>query len=211
MPPAPAKKKPRRTSRCEYVENGRRCSRDGDGTPALCNPHKLVIGDEARRRAAGARAPGDGVFNLFERMFSGKKINRKVIDEALNDASDILGRVSAANSRARQAPQGEQQQQQRTDPFSEWFRQQQARQQDAPPPGPDPRELEKKQARQRARITLGFGMSDPLTLEQISARRKELARKFHPDKKGGSTAKMQEINAAADALEAGVRAGITVG
>lgn len=204
MPPA---KKPRRTSRCEYVENGRRCRRDGDGTPALCNPHKLVIGDEARRRNATARAPGDGVFNLFERMFSGKKINRKVIDEALNDASDILGRVSAANARVRQPADG-QPPPPRSDPFSEWFRQQQARQQQQ---GPDPRELEKKQARQRARITLGFGMSDPLTLEQISARRKELARKFHPDRKGGSTAKMQEINAAADALESGVKDGITVG
>ncbi len=34
----------------------------------------------------------------------------------------------------------------------------------------------------------------------ISDRRKALARKYHPDRPGGSTSKMQQINAAADLL-----------
>lgn len=56
------------------------------------------------------------------------------------------------------------------------------------PPGLDPR------------IVLGFGTDELLTAEKIHARRKELAKIFHPDKQGGNTDAMRRVNAAADAL-----------
>jgi curved DNA-binding protein CbpA len=51
---------------------------------------------------------------------------------------------------------------------------------------------------------LGFSPSEPITLELLQQRRRVLARKHHPDR-GGSVAKMQTINAAADVLEAMAR------
>ncbi|HZJ67682.1 MAG TPA: J domain-containing protein [Kofleriaceae bacterium] len=65
-----------------------------------------------------------------------------------------------------------------------------------PPPrpaGPDPRIV-------AARTLLGFSPTQALTEQAISERRKALARVYHPDKPGGSTEKMQRINAAADLL-----------
>jgi hypothetical protein len=52
---------------------------------------------------------------------------------------------------------------------------------------------------QDARATLLFGIDDPLSVERIKARRKELARVCHPDK-GGSDEAMQAVNRAADVL-----------
>jgi hypothetical protein len=55
------------------------------------------------------------------------------------------------------------------------------------PPGPDPR------------IVLGFAAGQKVTVAEVKARHRELARRHHPDR-GGSVARMQEVNAAVDQL-----------
>jgi hypothetical protein len=66
-------------------------------------------------------------------------------------------------------------------------------------------------ARQRAllmaRQELGFQPREPLELAQVERRRKELARKHHPDL-GGSASRMATINQAADLLVAHLAPGI---
>jgi len=66
-----------------------------------------------------------------------------------------------------------------------------------PPPQP-PQIDELELQRRRARQTLGFG-AEPLTAEMVKQRRRELAKANHPDK-GGTVARMSEINSAADIL-----------
>lgn len=51
----------------------------------------------------------------------------------------------------------------------------------------------------RARQVLGFAASEPLTVDSVRKRHRELAKKHHPDR-GGQLAKMQEVNAAVDVL-----------
>lgn len=51
-----------------------------------------------------------------------------------------------------------------------------------------------------AKRTMGFAEGEPITADMVKDRRKVLARKFHPDRPGGSVEKMQTINAAADVL-----------
>jgi hypothetical protein len=66
----------------------------------------------------------------------------------------------------------------------------------SPPPPPSPaRELA------QARAVMGFDLDQKLTLQDVAERRRELARIFHPDRKGGSVERMQRINNAADVLE----------
>lgn len=54
----------------------------------------------------------------------------------------------------------------------------------------------------RARDILGFSPNEPLTREQVQRRRRELARRYHPDRGGGAqaNARMVAINEAADTL-----------
>ena len=63
-----------------------------------------------------------------------------------------------------------------------------------PPPRPPP------DPTLRAREILGFEASERLTAEMVQKRRQALARVFHPDMAGGSTAQMTKVNQAADLL-----------
>ena len=69
------------------------------------------------------------------------------------------------------------------------------------PPPVDPVELELKRALLLARQELGFEPRAPLTVADVERRRKDLARKHHPDL-GGDVARMSRINQAADLLVA---------
>ncbi len=54
-----------------------------------------------------------------------------------------------------------------------------------------------------ARVVLRFGPVEQLTIEKVRARKREVARDYHPDAAGGAaaaTAAMQEVNAAAEVL-----------
>jgi hypothetical protein len=139
------------------------------------------------RDAGRPRPPLGGVTDLLDRLVNGRRVSRKVWEGAIGDVAEILG----------QHTQQQQQQQQpgnRPPPnwgwVPEWAR-------PKPPAPPDPA----IEARQRARIVLGFSPTEQLSLEILTRRRRELARKHHPDR-GGSVVKMQAVNAAADVLEA---------
>lgn len=69
------------------------------------------------------------------------------------------------------------------------------------PPPPPPAELELQRELARARMELGFEHRAPLTVDDVEKRRKELARKHHPDL-GGNPERMVRINQAADLLVA---------
>jgi hypothetical protein len=69
------------------------------------------------------------------------------------------------------------------------------KQQHAPPPRP------RRPTGSDPRSVLGFSPGERLTTDMVKKRYRELARQHHPDV-GGSTAKMQEINIAADELMA---------
>jgi hypothetical protein len=68
-------------------------------------------------------------------------------------------------------------------------------------PPVDPAELELKRALLLARQELGFEPRAPLSVADVERRRKDLARKHHPDL-GGDVARMSRINQAADLLVA---------
>jgi hypothetical protein len=65
----------------------------------------------------------------------------------------------------------------------------------SPPPPPRPPD-----PGIRAREVLGFEPREQLSKERIEDRRRQLAKVFHPDRQGGSTAQMQRVNQAADLL-----------
>jgi len=67
------------------------------------------------------------------------------------------------------------------------------------PPPIDPQVAERRRALAMARQELGFGPQEPLTPEMVGRRRKEMARRYHPDQ-GGSVERMARINQAADLL-----------
>lgn len=151
---------------------------------------------EAARAGAephGVRGVGEGIYNLVERWIEGKKITKKVAREAFDDARGILDELKAAGvnfpwpqSVPAPHPNGHA-------PNGHTRR--------PPPPDPDAiKRAELAKARVRARQSLGFEPQQPLTVEIIKKRQRELARKYHPDRQGGSLDRMKNINAAADVL-----------
>lgn len=206
MPPRAQARPSRRVQQCCYFENGRRCRRSatGDGPIPLCNPHTLAAADAMRQHATAGSGVGNGIYNLFDRVVSGRKVNRRVLEDAVGDVAAWWEQYQA--SRPAPDPNGPRpssEQPRWDDPLREAWRRAQdmgarARARAQRPP-PDPREAQLAEARQRARITLGFTPREPLTEAAIKGRQKELARKHHPDR-GGSTAKMAAINDAADVL-----------
>lgn len=171
----PPKKQPKpRAPRCAYVENGQRCQRLGGGNPPLCEPHKLVLEAEATRR----ERPGERFVNLLGRVFRGQKISDEHIYGGIEDFVVMFpGFAQNTEARVREHVR-------HFDPRA---------QRRAPPPPP------RKPAGPDPRVTLGFAPGQRVTVDEVKARQRELARKHHPDR-GGSLARMQEINAAVDQL-----------
>jgi len=181
--------KSRRVERCCFIESGRRCRKSGTGDPALCNAHRVLLADAARQGAKprGARAVGDGIYNLVDRLVSGKKVTRKMARDAFDDARDILEELKTSGWSIPAVPPGT-----NSNGHANGHRR--------TPPDPEAaRRAEKQRACARARQTLGFGPQDPLTEALIKGRQRELAKKHHPDL-GGSVSKMAAINDAADVL-----------
>ena len=206
MPPAKkttargTKRAERRIQRCVYTEGGARCRRSGTGDPPLCNPHRIVMQDAGRPPPAF----GNGIRDLVDRFVNGKRINRKVWEGAIGD---IAAWAVAQNQQQHQEHRqhhgggaGYPPPPPPPPPGGNWgWVPNWARPNNAPPPPPSPDPG--IEARKKARKAMGFTQTEELTLEMLQKRRRELARKHHPDR-GGSVAKMQEINAAADVLEA---------
>lgn len=175
MPPKPKQPKP---LRCAYVEGRQQCRRPGDGNPPLCEAHRVVIEAEASR----PQRPGEKLVGLLGRVLRGQKVNDDHLYAGIEDAVEMFAnRPSFEEAKAR-ARVEEFRRQQGWDP-----RQNHAPPRARKPAGPDPR------------VVLGFAVGQKVTAEDIKKRHRELARKHHPDR-GGSVARMQEINAAVDQL-----------
>jgi hypothetical protein len=188
MPPKP------KTLRCAYVERGRRCGRKGTGNPPLCESHRVVLDAEAARPAR----PGERLVNIIGKAFRGHKIDDEALYEGIEDFVGMFSRatgdpahdpVAAARARAADFIR-KTRQQQHPDGFANPPR---PRPRQPPPPphptGPDPR------------LVLGFAIGQKVTAEEVKKRHRELARKHHPDR-GGSVARMQEVNRAVDEIMA---------
>lgn len=65
-----------------------------------------------------------------------------------------------------------------------------------PPQAPPPRSTPVEDPR----VVMGFGPSEPLTVEKVKARKKAMAQVLHSDKAGGSPEGMMRLNRAADQL-----------
>jgi hypothetical protein len=173
-----------RASQCAYKEGGRRCVRNGDGTPPLCRPHRVVFEETARRAAQPKSAIGE----IFEDLFSGRGIRPEKVASAVDEVMWGMGGGFGAHHEIFEDDVDTE-----TPPRNHTRR---------PPPWepPPPSEHAQKSAAIRAaKVELGFAQSEPITEESVAQRRRELARKHHPDL-GGSVAKMQRINNAADIL-----------
>ena len=183
MPPKP--KQPRKL-RCAYVERGQRCRRPGTGNPPLCEPHRMVLEAEAERPPR----PGERLVGLLGRVFRGQKVSDQQLFNGLEDLVGVFQQhpdfdVIQAQAREQIRERARQWQQQHM-PRSNG---QQQRPRVRKPAGPDPR------------VVLGFAVGQKVTASEIKTRHRELARRHHPDR-GGSVAKMQEINRAVDELMA---------
>lgn len=204
-PKRAAQKKPsRRVEQCVYIEGGRRCRRSGSGAPSVCTVHKIAFA-EASRAGAG-KQPGDGIYDLFDRIFTGKKVNRRVVESAIDDAAEIFGQHQQSSQASYPPPPPGVDTGPRPRNWWDVVIPPGARQQHPRQPPPPPAEVALKKRRQQARVTMGFTPSEALPLETVQKRRRELARKYHPDRPSGSVTKMQAINDAADVLEAAARA-----
>jgi hypothetical protein len=136
--------------------------------------------------------PGGAIVDLFDSFLSGRKINRKKLEAAWFDFDEIVGSSVGDEVRSRfRPPAGFQ-------PPQGWT----PRPSSPPPPPPreDPREVEARKQFVQAKKVMGFAESEPITADDVRERKKVLARKYHPDRKGGSLERMQQINAAADVL-----------
>lgn len=176
---------PRRTSsdiRCVYTDGRRRCRRDGQGDPPICPAHKIAFAEAAR---ATGKQRGDALGDLFERVITGRRVSKKMRQAAWADVENIIADALPNNRHFHPPPNWQ--------PPPGWVPRPSSA---PPPPREDPAVVEFKAAKR----LLGFPESQPITADDVAARRKELARKYHPDRPGGSTEKMQKINAACDVL-----------
>lgn len=188
MPSKPRPREPK--ARCAYIEDRKRCRAAGAGNPPLCDPHRLVIEAEAARAHANPLAKVVGEF------LSGR-VRRDTVRAA---AGTLLGGLLIE---LEQIAPGFQRGTMPTGgtmpggmPFP--FGGNPPRRATRPPPV-DPVVEAKKREVAEARMVLGFDNTQPLDEAAIQRRRKELARKHHPDR-GGSEERMRRINAAADTL-----------
>ena len=181
----------RNPNRCVYVENGRRCQRIGLGDPPICRACRAGL--EASYETMG-RTPGvAGMAGLFFDFLAGRRIRKEDFQRAVGEFADAMG---AGGVRPPGFPPGASARgHRRSAPFP------------GPPPNghghripfePDP-DYEERKRLVMARQELGFQPREPLTVAVVEKRRKELARKHHPDL-GGSPERMVRINQAADLL-----------
>jgi hypothetical protein len=189
--PRPSKaQKPRRAAapeRCQYVEGGTRCRRNGTGSPSLCRAHRLAAEEAARR-------PRSATFTFIDGIMNGERVSSETVFDAINEVfMGIFGGMGRPG--ATRVP----------NPFPGGSRPRRE-----PPPAPPPEKFDPNGTDPRAvaaRRTLGFdNIYLHLSAEDVTKRRRELARKYHPDHASDErdrvfrTAKMADINAAADLL-----------
>jgi hypothetical protein len=165
--------------------------RDGmPGTdPPLCRPHQVLLQDVAMREQ---QRPLKAVEVLGD-FLSGKRVTRDRVQEA---AQELFGRYGAGGMAEGYYPGGS-----GVQIDWSWLNPgvQQQQQQRARQPTADEIAAQQVAARRQARVVLGYAVSQPVTEQEVQRRRRELARRYHPDR-GGNPEKMVEVNAAADIL-----------
>lgn len=188
-----------RPLRCAYREDGRACRRNGSGNPPLCSAHRLVL-EQAQRQ------PGAGIRDVVDRLRAGQRVTGDDLVGAAAEvifgmfgaqrAPDLEAVRAAAAERIRQARARAAAMRGGADP--------------GPQPTPTPAKLDPNGADPKvasARRTLGFdNVYLHLTADDVKAKRRELARRYHPDfskddrDRAYRNQQMTAINAAADLL-----------
>lgn len=180
----------KRPERCVFhdPEAGRRCRRNGTGTPPLCQAHRDVLdqreespfaeilGSILTGRRPSQRSVEDAIRDFTQNVF-GKRMSKAELDELLSRARAAATGATAGSSQSSSSSSDAR--------SSERDRERS--------------EVEKARLVSKARRTLGFTATEPLTRDGVKKRYRELARKHHPDM-GGSTAKMAELNRAMEIL-----------
>lgn len=184
----PAARKRRRTKRCAYIDDqGRRCRRVGFGQAQLCRHHAVLIEQELE--------DDDPISLLFEKLdrVIAQRFRGRPVEAATSMLVDELDRRTRARRQAFIAMA--------TGAAYNYARRVASAPpprapSPSPPPSRDPAEL-------RARDILGFAPNQSITRAEIQQRRRELARRHHPDRSRGdaiSSSRMKNINEAADRL-----------
>lgn len=177
----------RKKIKCAYMERGRRCQRAANGNPPLCEAHRLVLEDQVRGDSRG----GDAISSILSDLITGRRVSEDRWKGGIEEFARLFQQapsdswVGARRDRVRESVRARVERVTRRNPEG----------QRQPPPPPPPR----KPSGPNPRVVLGFTPSEVLTPEIVKRRHRELARKHHPDH-GGSVERMQQINAAADAL-----------
>ena len=208
--------------RCAYVSpTGERCRRIAT-VGNICEPCseelQSAISDDVWAGLANgsisfgdviSKAAGKFVGDLFNGSPTMRDLGRAVQDAARQSQAANAGRprtparVVPNVPPPRQAPRPPPRQPPRAETQQGWqsqwgsppgSQQQQQRRPPPPPRGPGPDQ------RAEASRTLGLDPRGQHTEQAIAARRKSLAKTWHPDRPGGNEAMMMKINAAADLL-----------
>lgn len=185
----------RRTEQCVFYdpETKRRCRRNGTGSPPLCQRCR----DELDEREKSPFA------EILGSLFMGRRPSQRSVEEAVRTAMEGLSgkRMSDgefqdlfAKARAAAASRGQSPPSGSSSSSGSGARSQSTREQERD-------EAERARQISWARRTLGFTAKESLDEATIKKRFRAMALKHHPDR-GGSTAKMAELNRAVEILSA---------
>jgi hypothetical protein len=183
---------PPRPDQCVFYDpdTKRRCRRNGTGSPALCQMHRDELDEES----------GSMPFaEILGSVLRGKRPSQQAVEDATRTVLEgVFGRTPTvdelrqiferARAQGAAAPPGSSSSQS----SGSGARSSSAREQDQA-------EAEKARQVSWARRTLGYTAKEPLTKDAVKKRFRELAMKHHPDR-GGSTAKMADLNRAMEIL-----------
>ena len=189
----------RPTSQCTVYdeETGRRCRRNGTGAPVMCRRHL----DEVLSSTSGSD-PMNAFKEVASSVLRGERPSTRSVEDAISGLGSLFGfKVKAADVQAaadRLRDQAERVAGARGGSSSS--RSSPGSSSSGARPGSSPDD-DRARAVSKARKTLGFTVRDELTPEIIKKRYRELAKKHHPDR-GGSAARMAEINQAVEILTA---------
>ena len=187
----------------------------GDGSP-FCRAHTLVAKDAAKGVEVRSGGFVDTATEILQDVLAGRGVKREKVAKAVNEgvwelggnyakfSPDLenvdfgevfMGAAEKASGAARAKFQGAK----NFTPPPGWFRGEQE----------DPEVAQKRAQQASARQVLGFSPTDVLTADVLQAKKRELAKKWHPDrfandpaKQKAATTKMAQFNDAIDVLTA---------